>query len=87
MEILQAIAQNKELVIEACLNDMYEEEINIDRVASIIVESLGFDVWEVAKDWTNVEKIEALIKFIWNNSFTGIWANACEEINSFISDL
>lgn len=87
MKVLNAIAANKELVIKTCSEDMYQGEIAIDRVASIVVEALGFDVWEIAKVWADVEKIEALIKYIWENSLTGIWAIACEEMTEFIATL
>lgn len=84
MEVLNAIAQNKNLVIKTCQQDMFDNQIAIDRVASIVVESLGFDICEIAKVWADVEKIEALIKHIWNNSLEGIWANACEEMANAI---
>lgn len=85
--VLTAIAANKELVVKTCLENVYEGSCPIDRVASIVVETLGFDVVEVAKVWANVEAIEALIKAIWDNSLTGVWASACEEMTEFLAAL
>jgi hypothetical protein len=85
--VLIAIASHKELVINTCLETMYDDQIEIDKVASIVVESLGFDVMAIAKVWADVEAIETLIKAIWENSLTGVWADACKDMTDFIATL
>ena len=85
--VLTAIAANKELVTKACKEAMYQGSIDIDKAASIVVETLGFDVMEVAKIWADVEEINTLIKYIWNNSLTGVWTDACYEMTEFLAAL
>lgn len=87
LEVLNAIANSKALVIKTCLEAMYDDQINIDKAANIVLESLGFDVMAIAEVWADVEKIETLIKAIWENSLTGVWADACKDMTDFIATL
>jgi hypothetical protein len=68
----QAILENKELVIETCLENKYQGSINIDQVLSTVISSLGFNVCHVAETLADTERIESIIK--------NIWADTCQEI-------